>query len=85
MEVSIRMNLKAPAKMDANKSSHQKSSTDEVFVTLDVKPPRYITGCCSASSQTCGEPQQVHECFDFASAKEEIKVLKVKVDLWGCP
>jgi len=34
------------------------------------------------SSQVCGETQEVCEGFDFASAREEIKV-KGKIDLWG--
>ena len=52
-----------------------------MLVTLGMKPPRWL-GHYPMSSQVCGETWEVCEGFDFASAREEIKV-KGKIDLWG--
>jgi hypothetical protein len=37
---------------------------------------------CPVSFQACGEPWEVCEGFDFTSTREEMKIVKAKVDLY---
>jgi hypothetical protein len=48
----------------------------EAFVTLGGESSKTARRC-PASSQDCGEPQEICEGIDLASTREEIKIVKL--------